>query len=50
MRIAVSFGIDKSEEMQNLILFGVQWLCHNGILEWIEIYLFGFRFFFAWED
>ena len=50
MRIAVSFGIDKSEEMQNIILLGVQWLKHNSEFEWIEIYILGFRFFFAWEN
>ena len=50
MRMAVSFGIDKSCEMQNLILFGIQWLRHGDILEWVEIYLFGFRFFFVWEE
>ena len=49
MRFAVTFGIDKSDEMQNFILLGVQWLTHDTVLEWVEIYLLGFRFFFSWD-
>jgi hypothetical protein len=44
-RFVFSFGIDKSNTIQDLIFLGVrwEWELYN---KWIEIFIFGFCFYF----
>jgi len=50
MRFACSFGVDRSDYVQDLIMLGVRWSYNNSAMEWFEFYLLGFRFFFAFDD
>ena len=50
MRFACSFGVDRSDYVQDLIMLGVRWSYNTSAMEWFEFYLLGFRFFFAFDD